>query len=76
MVPNKADCITLATFSSHANFDDLVKFGSSLNTNKVVLVHGSPEAKKCLAEKLADAISKNNKTHRVVSAHRGMIIRL
>lgn len=76
MIPNKADCITLATFSSHANFDDLVKFGSSLNTNKVVLVHGSPEAKKCLAGKLADAISKNDKTYRVVSAHRGMIIRL
>ena len=76
MIPNKADCITLSTFSSHANFDDLVKFGSSLNTNKVVLVHGSPDAKKCLAEKLTDAISRNNKTYRVLSAHRGMMIRL
>ena len=76
MVPNRADSITLSTFSSHANFDDLVKFGSSLNTNKVVLVHGSTEAKKCLAEKLEDAISNNNKTYRVISAHRGMIVRL
>lgn len=76
MIPNRADCITLSTFSSHANFDDLVTFGSSLNTNKVVLVHGSQEAKKCLSEKLADVISKNDKTYRVVSAHRGMIIRL
>ena len=76
MIPNRADCIALSTFSSHANFDDLVTFGSSLNTNKVVLVHGSPEAKKSLSEKLADAISKNDKTYRVVSAHKGMIIRL
>lgn len=76
MISNRADCITLSTFSSHANFDDLVTFGSSLNTNKVILVHGSPEAKKCLSEKLADAISKNDKTYRVVSAHRGMIVRL
>ena len=76
LIPNRADCITLATFSSHANCDDLVKYGSSLNTNKVVLVHGSTDAKKCLSAKLADAISKNDKTYRVIEAHRGMIIRL
>jgi metallo-beta-lactamase family protein len=27
-VPNRADCITLSTFSSHACFNDLVKYGS------------------------------------------------
>ena len=75
-IPNRADCITLSTFSSHANFDDLVKYGSSLNTNKLILVHGSTEAKQCLAEKLRDEISKNDKSYRVAEAHRGMIIRL
>ena len=75
-ISNKADCITLSTFSSHANNKDLVKFGSSLNTNKLVLVHGSPESKGKLLEKLKDAISKNNKTYKVISAFKNMIIHL
>ena len=75
-VPNRADCITLSTFSSHAGFNDLVKYGSSLNTNKLILVHGSTEAKKCLAEKLRPAISKNDKTYRVIESFKGMMIRL
>lgn len=73
---NKADCITLQSFSSHANHDDLVKFGSSLNTNKVVLVHGSAESKRCLAADLTEAVSKNDKTYKVISANRGLIINL
>lgn len=73
---NRADCITLSTFSSHASHADLVKYGSSLNTNKIVLVHGSDRSKRCLAEHLSDAISKNNKTYKVVCAYRGLIIKL
>lgn len=76
MIPNRADCVSLKTFSSHANFNDLVKYGSSLNTNKVVLVHGSSEAKKCLSTQLEEAISKNDKTYKVVGAHRDMMIKL
>ena len=75
-IHNKADCITLSTFSSHANHNDLIKFGSSLNTNKLVLVHGSEESKKCLASKLKDAISKNDKTYKVVCANKGMVVHL
>lgn len=75
-IPNRADCITLSTFSSHASNADLVKYGSSLNTNKVVLVHGSDKSKRCLAEQLSNAISKNDKTYKVVSAYRGLIINL
>lgn len=75
-LPNKVDCITLSTFSSHANCNDLVRYGSSLNTNKVVLVHGSKEAKKCLSSKMKEAISKNDKTYKVIESYRGMIIRL
>lgn len=75
-IPNRADCITLSTFSSHASFTDLVKFGSSLNTNKLVIVHASDEAKKCLAAKLVDEISKNDKTYKVLQSFKGMQIRL
>ena len=75
-ISNKADCITLSTFSSHANHADLIAYGSSLKTNKLILVHGSAESKKRLAEKLKVAISKNNKTYRVICANQGLVIHL
>ena len=76
MFHNRADCIVLSTFSSHADINDLIKYGSSLKTNKVVLVHGSTEAKRSLATKLTEAISRNNKTYRVINSYRGMMLRL
>lgn len=75
-VANLADCITLSSFSSHAGHEDLVKYGSSLNCGKLILVHGEPEGKKCLADKLKEAISKNDKTYRVLCAFRGMVVHL
>lgn len=75
-IANKADCITLSTFSSHANYDDLIKYGSSLNTNKLILVHGSQESKENLSKGLKEAISRNDKTYKVVSAYRNMIVNL
>lgn len=75
-VPNKADCITMSTFSSHANFDDLLQFGSNLNTNQLVLVHGSTEAKNCLKEHLREEISKNDKCYKVKCSEKDMIIPL
>lgn len=75
-IPNNADCITLSTFSSHANYNDLIKYGSSLNTNKLILVHGSADSKQCLSAGLKEAISNNNKTYKVVSAFRGMVAHL
>lgn len=75
-VPNRADCITMSTFSSHANFNDLLTYGGNLNTNLLVLVHGSIEAKNCLKEHLKEEISKNNKTYKVKCSEKGMIIPL
>lgn len=75
-IPNKADCMSLSTFSSHANYNDLITYGSSLNTSKLILVHGSAESKKCLAEGLRKAISERNKTFRVISSFMGMVVHL
>ena len=75
-VANLADCITLSSFSSHAGHEDLVRYGSSINCGKLILVHGEPEGKKCLADKLKEAISKNDKTYRVLCAFRGMVVHL
>lgn len=73
---NNADCIMLSTFSSHPDHNDLVLFGSNLNTNKLVLVHGTDESKACLKDSLEDAISKNNKTYKVQAATKDMVVRL
>ena len=75
-VKNNADCISLGTFSSHANRNELILFGSKINTEKLVLVHGSPEAKNSLKEDLIEAISKENKTHKVIVSTKDMVIRL
>lgn len=75
-VPNRADAICLSTLSSHANFDDLVTYGSNLRTNKLVLVHGDTDAKDNLKKKLKEAISKNDNTYKVVCSERGMVIDL
>lgn len=75
-VPNRADTICLSTLSSHANFDDLVTYGSNLRTNKLVLVHGDTDAKDNLKKKLKEAISKNDNTYKVVCSERGMVIDL
>ena len=75
-VPNKADCFVMQSFSSHANFNDLLKYGSNLRTNQLILVHGSIEAKNCLRKYLKEEISKNNKTYKVTCSERDMIIPL
>ena len=75
-VDNKADCISLMTMSSHANRKDLLKYGSTVNTEKLILVHGSVEAKNSLKEDLQKEISKNDKTHKVVAATKDMYLKL
>lgn len=75
-VENKADCITLGTFSSHANRKDLITYGSKLKTEKLVLVHGSIVAKNSLKEDLKEAISKENQTYKVVCSSKDMVINL
>lgn len=75
-IPNRADTIALTTMSSHANHQELVEYGSNLRTNKLILVHGSEEAKECLKKDLEKAISKNNNTYKVVCSNKDMIIRI
>ena len=75
-VENKANCMSLTTFSSHANRDDLIKFGSDLNTEKLVLVHGSTDAKNSLKESLKEAISKKDKSFKIVVSTKDMFLRL
>lgn len=75
-VENNADCISLMSFSSHASRKDLIEYCSSLNTDKLVLVHGSQEAKNSLKEDLKQAISKKDKTFKVLSSNKDMYVKI
>lgn len=75
-VENKADCISLGTFSSHANRNELITYGSKVNTEKLVLVHGSEVAKNSLKQDLKTAISNEDKTFKVVASVKDMVITL
>lgn len=75
-VINEIDCISLSSFSSHANRKDLLEYGSSCNTEKLILVHGSTEAKNSLKSDLEKEISKKNKCFKVLSSSKDMFLRL
>ena len=75
-IPNKADCIALSSFSSHANRDDLIEFASSQNCEKIYLVHGDEQARIELKEDLEKALSDLCKSTRVIIANKGTKISL
>lgn len=75
-VHNDIDCISLTTFSSHANRKDLLEYGSSLETEKLILVHGSDVAKNSLKDDLTKEISKKNKCYKVLAASKDMYLKL
>lgn len=75
-VENKINIVALQTFSSHAPCDDLVKIGAGLRTEKLILQHGSTEAKDNLKRLLEKELPKRNKSFKVICANQGMFIRL
>lgn len=75
-VKNKADSITLSSYSSHANHQDLVKYAGQVRTNTLVLVHGDPDAKQALKKEILKECSKQDKTTKVVVSERKMLFPL
>jgi metallo-beta-lactamase family protein len=66
-VRNKAKIVVLNSFSSHACRNELLKRYSTLDYEKIYLIHGSSKGKvkEYFAEDLRGALSKNNKTSKV-----------
>lgn len=69
--PNKCQVTNLMSFTSHCQRDTLLEYYSSVQCEKVVLVHGEMESKIEFAKELQDAIFKNDNTGRVIVAQRG-----
>lgn len=69
--PNKCQVTSLTSFSSHMQYDSLLDYYSSVECERVILVHGEMNGKIEFAKKLQEEISKNNLTSKVVVANKG-----
>ena len=68
-VANKARVVCLSSFSSHIDNNDMLDYYSSINCEKIYLAHGDMDRKLAFKPMLEDAISKKNRTSRVVCAN-------
>lgn len=64
-ISNKANITCLTSFSSHASRQELLNRYTSLEYNKLYLVHGEFNAKALFAEDLRKSLSKANRSSKV-----------
>lgn len=70
--PCRCSSYSLKSMSGHAPFKQLLDYYSSINCNRIILHHGSTEAKETLAKELKKELEKKCKTTRVVIANSGL----
>lgn len=70
-VPSKCNIISLNSFSSHMQYDDLKWYYSSYNFDKIALVHGDFKTKVIFAKELQEELSNKNKTGKVICVNNG-----
>lgn len=63
---NLANAIVLNTYSSHMQYQDLLKYYSDINSDKICIVHSDKNHKNDFCKALQDELSKKNKTQRVI----------
>jgi len=71
-----AEIMVLKSFSSHMQKKQLVDYISSINCEKVILVHGQTEAKESLKKSCEEKLSQMNKTTNVIVGKKDMIVTL
>lgn len=75
-VANRCRVVDLHSFSSHMQKDSLLEYYSNVDCEKILLVHGDMQGKVEFANELANAISKNNKTSKVICVNKGHTLTL
>lgn len=70
-VKNQAEIVTLNSFSSHASHDELIDYYTRLQYNKICLVHSDQDSKIEFSKELKEALSKANKTSKVICSNSG-----
>lgn len=73
---NRCDILTLNSFSSHIQRQEMLNYYSKLNTNKIILVHGEEQAKEELKEDLIKELRLKLKTTNVIKSYKGLKINL
>lgn len=73
-IPNECNVVDLHSFTSHAQRDSLLEYYSNVDCEKVLLVHGEMSGKIEFASDLEKAISKNDKTSKVICVNKGYSI--
>lgn len=67
---------TLTSFSSHMQREQLLDYYSSVNTQKIILTHGSSQAKLDLKEDLEKLLAEKCKSTKVLISEKGMEIEI
>lgn len=70
-VANRANYTELRSFSSHCDYNGLMEFYSSLQCNKLALVHGNQDDKVNFAKALQDKFVSQGKSTRVLAVQQG-----
>jgi metallo-beta-lactamase family protein len=76
VVKNRAAIVDLHSFSSHMQHDDLLNYYSSINCEKIYLVHSNQDDKIQFKKELEKVISDKCKTTKVVAVNKSTIINL
>ena len=69
-IANRANIIILNSFSSHMQHDQLLDYYSSIQCNKIYLVHGQQPEKIKFAEELKNEIARKNHTTQVICVNK------
>lgn len=73
---NNAPCHSLLSFSSHMQKKNLINYYSGLDTNTLVLVHGSFESKAALKLEIEKKLYDTAKQMNIYASHRNMSLQL
>ena len=69
-IPNCATIVSLNSFSSHMQHDELLEYYSNIQCNKIYLVHGQQKEKVKFAQELRERIAEKVKTTQVICANK------
>ena len=69
LVKNKAQIYCLNTFSSHANYNQLMEYYQTIDYDKLCLVHSNYDTKVTFAQTLQDKLASNGKSARVIAVN-------
>lgn len=71
-IKNKANVVNLVSFTSHMQFDDLIKYYSSIHCERIYLVHGNMETKLELKYALENKNRDMGNTTKIVCVNKGV----